>query len=334
MARIGIKSDMNYSSVRLLAGVLTVLLTACGDQEPTATPPQDPPSGIPPIQVVLFTHIEDQTPAGVLGSTANRTSYLALRNVLLQMAMLTRSYQMRWSLEPDWKVLLAALQYEDASVMSSTGGVNFLRFMRDSLGAAIDAHSHEGGGYNYTDVAHLLDSLGVGGSTVIGGHIWDPSLAQFSAWDRFRVPVAGMRYSNARWRGDILMGSGTPNHTNDPIISGVWRPRSRDRYFEDDPAGNIACVGAFKGDLAGISELVARYRSRQTEVTCMLTASMHVNPSTIMSPGGLTTIENTVLKPLAVLRDSSQVKLTDFSALVATWKQEFGGRACTVRLTN
>src|SRR5687767_7598595 len=308
----------------LLAIALALFVAGCGDREP-ATPvaPDDLPSGIPPVRVVLFTHIEDQSPAGILGSANNRASYVTLRNAMVQMATLARRYQMRWSLEPDWKVLLAALQYEDAPLMSSTGGVNFLRFIRDSLGAAIDPHSHEGGGYNYTDVAHLLDSLGVGGSTVIGGHIWDPSLPQFSEWDRFRTPVNGLRYPHARWRGDILMGSGTPNHTNDPIISGVWRPRSRDRYFEDDPAGNIACVGAFRGTLAGISELVARYRSRQTDVSCMLTASMHINPTSILAPGGLVTIENTILKPLVVLRDSAQIELTDFTALIVTWQRQF-----------
>ena len=39
------------------------------------------------------------------------------------------------------------------------------------------------------------------------------------------------------------------------------------------------------------------------------------------------------LKPLVALRDSGQVKLSDFSALVATWRQEFGARACTFRLS-
>lgn len=316
-----------------LAGAVIVLVTACAQEkagQPTAPPPDT--AGLPPVYVVVFTHIEDNTPAGVLGSAANRANYLSLRSALLQMAALTGQYRMRWSLQPDWKILLAALQYEDATTRSSTGGLNVLRYLRDSLKVAIDPHSHEGGGYNYTDVAYLLTSLGVGGSTVIGGHIWDPALPQFSAWDRFRVPVAGVQYPGAVWRGDILMGSGTPNHVNDPIVSGLWRPRSRADYFADDTAGNIACVGAYKGDLAGIAELSALYRSRQAPVTCILTASIHVNPASITAPGGLTAIENTILKPLAALRDGNQVKLTDFSALVTTWKQEFGGRVCTYRL--
>jgi hypothetical protein len=307
-------------------------LAACGGRKGETTGPTQNTTAGPPIQVVVFTHIEDATPGGVLGTAANRTNYLAIRASLLEMAALARRYSMRWSLEPDWKILLAALQYEDAPTRATTGGLNFLRYLRDSLGVAIDPHSHEGGGYNYTDVAHLLDSLGVGGSTVIGGHIWDPSLPQFSAWDRFRVPVRGNQYPSAMWRGDLLMGSGTPNHVNDPIVSGIWRPKSRDDYFTDDPAGNISCVGAWKGDLAGISELVALYRDRRAPVTCMLTSTMHISPSTITSPNGLTTIENTIIKPLVALRDSSQVKLTDFIALAATWRSEFSGRVCTYRL--
>jgi hypothetical protein len=330
---------MNIVPLLARVSALVVLLfssAACSDPAATgdSTTPSQPPAGnVPPVQVVLFTHIEDQTPAGTLGSATNRTNYLAVRNSLLQMAALARRYQMRWSFEPDWKILLAALQYEDSATTANTAGRNFLRFLRDSLGAAIDPHSHEGGGYNYTDVAHLLDSLGVGGSTVIGGHIWDPALPQFARWDRFRVPVNGLRYPHAVWRGDILMGSGTPNHTNDPTISGVWRPRSRDQYFEDDPAGNIACVGAFKGDVPGIAELGARYRNGQTPVTCMLTASIHIRPADIMTSAGLTAIENNVLRPLATMRDSGQIVLTDFTALVAHWRQAFGARACTYRIT-
>ena len=128
------------------------------------------------------------------------------------------------------------------------------------------------------------------------------------------------------------MGSGTPNHVNDPIVSGVWRPKERNDYFTDSPTGNVACIGAYKGDVAGISELVALYRSGQAPITCMLTGSVHVMPSVIFTPSGQATIENTVLKPLADLRDSGRVVLTDFTALVATWKLGFAGRACTYRL--
>jgi hypothetical protein len=36
-----------------------------------------------------------------------------------------------------------------------------------------------------------------------------------------------------------------------------------------------------------------------------------------------------VIAPLAALQASGRVALTDFTGLVAAWRQRFGGRACT-----
>jgi|CXWL01.1.fsa_nt_gi hypothetical protein len=283
---------------------------------------------LPPIYTVVFTHIEDTTPTGTLGTAQSRANYLVWRDLLIKMANLTRRYNMTWVLQPDWKFLEAALLYEDTATMASTGGVNLLRYLRDNLGVIIDPHSHEGGGYNYPDVAYLLEQLGVGGSTVIGGHVWDPSLPQFAHWERFRVPVAGEKYPSALWRGELLMGSGTPGHTNDPIISGMWRPKDPYNYFVDDPLGNISAVGAYKSDVAGITTLRGLYETGRFDATCMLTNTIHVFPSTISSAGGLATIERDVVIPLQTLRDSGQVEITNFTALAATWKSRFAGKAC------
>jgi hypothetical protein len=309
---------------------IMIIMTAANGCRPDPEPAA--PEAEPKVYVVLFTHIEDNTPAGILGTPACRANYLALRQRLIDVAALAQSFGMRWSFEPDWKFLEAARMYEDADVMASSNGASLLVHLRDSLGAAIDPHAHENGGYNYTDVAYLLELLGAGGSTVIGGHIWDPALPQFQEWDRFRVPVYGLHYPSVQWRGDILMGSGTPNHVNDPLVSGVWRPRDRDHYWQDDPEGNIACVGAWRGDIAGISELAGLYRSGQVDAACMLTASYHLTPAAISAPDGLAAIENDVLRPLASLRDNGQVVMTDFTTLIDTWKGQFNGRAFIHRL--
>ncbi len=281
-------------------------------------------AGVPPVHVVLFTHVEDNTPAGVLGSAQSRQNYLIHRSNLIAMAAMAESSGVQWTLQPDWKLLEAALLYEDAALRATTNGKNFLRYLKEDRGAVIDPHSHENGGYNYTDVAHLLDSLGVGATTVIGGHIWDPSLPQFAEWDRFRVPVAGDHYPGALWRGDILIGSGTPNHVNDPVVSGVWRPRDRDHYFEHDPAGNIAAVGQYKRTIASIEELIALYRTGMVPHTAMLTFSCNINPATLGAPGGLAAVADTVIAPLVAWRDSGLIVTTDFTTLIHTWETTYG----------
>ena len=50
---------------------VTVLAFGCSSsKEPVS--PETPAITGPPVHVVLFTHIEDQTPPGVLGTTTNR----------------------------------------------------------------------------------------------------------------------------------------------------------------------------------------------------------------------------------------------------------------------
>ena len=134
---------------------------------PTQAPPLTVPLGTPPIYVVLFTHIEDNTPKGDLGTPVSLDSYMNWRDDIIAMAELARDRGFTWVLQPDWKVLVAAQSYEVAPVIESTNGKNVLQYIHEDLGVVIDPHSHEKGGYNYTDVAYLLEQLGVGGTTVI-----------------------------------------------------------------------------------------------------------------------------------------------------------------------
>lgn len=65
----------------------------------------------------------------------------------------------------------------------------------------------------------------------------------------------------------------------------------------------------------------------------MLTGSIGIPPATITAAGGLSSIERSILSPLASLRGAGQVELTTFASLVATWKQKFAAQSCTHNLT-
>jgi len=124
-----------------------------------------------------------------------------------------------------------------------------------------------------------------------------------------------------------LIGAGTPNHVNDPLVSGVWRPLDRDHYFDDDPSGNIVSVGAWHDEVAGVNDLVDAYASGAVPATELLTASWNVTPSSILATGGIDTIDATVLAPIAALRDDGKIMVGDFQHLVTVWQSDFGGRA-------
>jgi hypothetical protein len=108
---------------------LMAVLQGCGSSPTAPTLDPDPvpvsgPSAQQPVYVVLFTHIEDNTPAGEIGSGVGRSNYARMRQGLIDMATLARRYNVKWSLQPDWKFLLAAQAYEDAAMTASTGGKN------------------------------------------------------------------------------------------------------------------------------------------------------------------------------------------------------------------
>jgi hypothetical protein len=123
------------------------------------------------------------------------------------------------------------------------------------------------------------------------------------------------------------MGSGTPNHVNDPIVSGVWRPRDRHHYFTDDTLGNIYCIGQYKGDVETIRELSALYDSGRVAPENILTASIHIKPADITSANGIPFIDSTILRPLIAMRNVNKIRLTDFTSLIQDWKTLYGGRA-------
>ncbi len=289
----------------------------------------------PPVYVVIFTHIEDNCPSGELGTPESKESYVIWRDKLIAIGQLFYTQKVKWVFEPDWKFLLAALRYEEAPLTAITNNKNLLRYLKEDLNVTIDPHSHEHQGYNYTDVAHLLDSLGVGGSTVVGGHVWDPDLPSFAGWDRFRVPVAGSKFPWVLWRGDILMGSATPGHVNDPAISGVWRPKDRYHFFEDDSLGNIIAVGQYKNSaheshqqfIQNINELITLYANDMVPVEYMLTTSKHLSPADISASHSLKIIADSLLVPLLALETMEKVKISDFTSLVADWKSLFNARA-------
>ena len=69
----------------------------------------------PPVYVVLFTHIRDNTPTGTLGSPESKNQYLLVRSKMIEMANLALRYNVKWSFQSDWKTLLAALMCEDTA---------------------------------------------------------------------------------------------------------------------------------------------------------------------------------------------------------------------------
>lgn len=276
----------------------------------SATPPA---TGV--VYVTLAMHNEDNFPA-------TQQVYLTSRNNLIEFGKMLQRNNVPFNWESDWRFLNGVFQWDTPAVTASTNGKNIVRYLKEDLGISIDPHSHENQGYNYADVAHLIDSLGVQPTKVVGGHIWDPNETLYQNWERFKQPLKGSKFPWSQWKGDILMGSATGLHRNDPEPTGVWRPKGKYDFWSDDPASTVHGIGQHQGSVAGIQALIDLYKTGAVTPDKILTATIVIGQATLNSQN-IANYENTTLKPLLEMQNRSEIKIVTFGQLLDEWKAKY-----------
>lgn len=63
---------------------------------------------------------------------------MIMRAALIEMAAAVKARNLKWVLESDWPFLEAARVYETPAVMANTGGINIMRYLKETMGVAID----------------------------------------------------------------------------------------------------------------------------------------------------------------------------------------------------
>ncbi len=190
----------------------------------------------PPVYMTLVSHNEDNSP----WTTYN--FYKPKRDLLVQIADIVQSKGAVWSFQSDWKFLLGVIQFDTGSVTSNTNGKNLIKWMVEDKGVICDPHSHEANGYNYADVAYLHQQLGITPTKVVGGFLYD-TVINGNNWENLENGIYGRVYTTYFWKPDILWGSGTPLHVNDPNPLGAWKPQNMANYYYHDSTKHLVVLG-------------------------------------------------------------------------------------------
>jgi len=165
--------------------------------------------------------------------SANRTKLVSLSNYF-------HTNGITWNMQSDW-VYLNNVIMQDTTFFPITGNKNILRWMHEDKGIEMDPHAHESQ-YIYPDVVHLMDSIGLPESKVIGGTIYNDSNG-VNIWTNLVNGQYGIIYPNQFWKPDYMMGGGTPNHVDDIKYFGIWNPQSPSAYLTHDTATHIRHLG-------------------------------------------------------------------------------------------
>ncbi len=190
----------------------------------------------PPVYLTLVSHSEDNTP------WTTYSYYKAKRDLLVQIANMVQSKGVVWSFQNDWKFLQGVIMFDTGSVVSNTNGKNLIKWMTEDMGIFCDPHSHESNGYNYADVAYLHQQLGITPTKIVGGFLYD-TVVNGNNWENFEMGQFGRMYPSYFWQPDILWGSGTQNHLNDPYPLGIWKPKSMAEYYVHDTSKHMVVIG-------------------------------------------------------------------------------------------
>ena len=187
-----------------------------------------------PLYFTLLTHNEENQ------QYQQPFFYSANRVRLVSLAQYVNATGARWNMQSDQKFLNAVIE-QDTQYFAMTGGKNLLRWMYEDMGIEMDPHAHETF-YTYPDVVHLMDSLGLPESKVIGGTIYNDSNG-INIWTALVGGQYGNIFPDAFWEPRYMMGGGTPNHVDDLRYHGFWNPTSTTDYLTHNPDSPLHHLG-------------------------------------------------------------------------------------------
>ena len=290
------------------------------------------------LYLTFVSHNEDSNNALCAPVNATQARYLANRSALLTVAQTIYAGRGAYDFQSDWEWILRTSQWETEQVRrTTTDGQGIIQMLATAAPTQlrVDAHSHEHGGYNYADVAYMLQTMGAPPTGIVGGFIAAP--AQSADWVRFRLPLAGQRYPGYVWQPTALWGGGSASHQNDQSATGVWRPQSPSDFFTDDPSQTLINIG--NGAIAqgaytasGAVEVFERLRTGRLDPGLMYTATLMLSQCDFDTNPNVLPFIVGVLNAAAPYVASGHVVWATLPDVARIWREEYGSQPSVVRL--
>lgn len=257
-----------------------------------------------------------------------RARFLANRDATIEFARVILAGKGAWNFQTEWEYLLRLADWEDEAALERTSGLNLARFLSvlDERRIQVDAHSHELRGYNYADVAYLLNQLGVPPNGIVGGFTWWPVAQQ--SWTRLRQPLRARRRPSYLWNATILWGAASPGHRNDSRASGIWRPKSAEAFEEDDPSQTLVAVGNYPGvgdpqSAEPIAYLLQRLRAGELEPGRLYTVTIMVPQCDLDIDPALMARAAEMLARFAPDVETGDLVWAPIGEMVRAWREEY-----------
>lgn len=256
----------------------------------------------------------------------DRARYLENRAALVDFATLIASRGAALNVQSEWEYQLRVADWDDGAARATTAGRNVLDYLNTLAPGQVevDVHSHELRGYNYADVAALLEGLGVHPNGVVGGFTWWPTSA--ATWPRLQTPLDALRY-RFTWEAAILWGAAGGGHRMDSGASGIWRPASAAAFHTHDPGQRLINVGNFPGtgasDIDALRGLLDELHAGLLEPGHLYTATFILPQCDLDTDPSLVTEAEALISAVAGDVDAGDLVWAPLTGMVHMWEDEY-----------
>lgn len=310
--------------------------------------------------ITVHSEVASESTAGVPATPnfttlpTTKATYVQWREALLEFARMCAGRGLSWNFQSDWNFLEGVYRYEIAAPgntaydpaiangtysdnstglrSTNTGGKNVVRYLSENLSVSLDPHSHETGGYNYADIAYVLEQkLGATATKVVGGHVYGG--AGYQNWPKFLAAggLAASKYNSANytWKPEMLMGGATASHASDPHVSGLWRPSippdpdppaTDTAYFTHNASTDIVAAGGWEQDFHEIDRLLHLVESGRVQPAGRLVVGRVFNHRDFVQPGYLASNATALLDTVKAWRDSGRFTVRTWKEILDFWK--------------
>jgi len=243
--------------------------------EERAIPSEQPEHPDHPVIYVSFvTHNEDTFSPNYPNFPQDEEAFWDYRSRVVSYADMLYEMGVTYNYQSDWTFLLGVKAFDKGT--SDTNEKNLLEYLEQDLNFSIDPHSHEQGGYNYADVAYLMDLLGANPTGIVGGFTAiNPKDSKPADWEKFWSPIEAATFDYT-WAPTILWGGASPGHRNESEVwvSGIWRPASQNVFLEHDVNSPLPNVGGFETNWDGLALQVERLQNGELDANQMYTQTI------------------------------------------------------------
>lgn len=193
-----------------------------------------------PIYLNINSHNETDDP----NDYSISATYYQVKEIVKSIADTIGTNGAKWNMQVESNLINACLTHENGA-----SNPNDLLDSLDNLPhVEVDPHNHFSpqpgptyNPYNYADCAHLLDSCGLAAPRKnMGGFLWQTA----SDWMPYQTGAQGNTYTGYTWQPNVVWGGGSPGHTNDYNVYGIWKPGGASAQFPiHNPSRHLVCIG-------------------------------------------------------------------------------------------